>query len=897
MPSLVLVAALLLQQQAQPAPRATGPAPSPEAAASDTGALRHANGRTPPVAWAARATAGAPRIDGRLDEPVWAAARPASWFTQQSPNDGTPATESTEVRIAYDDEAVYVGARMYDSEPSRIAAPLSRRDNISQSDLFEVDIDSYHDHRTTFAFTVNPLGVKADAVAADDNSEGDSGWDPVWEVATQRDSLGWTAEFRIPLSQLRYAAAASQVWGVNFYRRVHRKAEDSYWAWIAQTDQGFASFLGHVFGIEGLTQPRRLELLPYATAREERLRSGSRDNPFNDGSRERSSGGLDLSYGPSPNLTVNATFNPDFGQVEADPAVVNLTAFETFFEERRPFFVERADLFSFGGEAGQFFYSRRIGREPQGAVDDRGGFADVPSNSTILGAGKLSGRTGNGWSFGLLEAATAREYATVEDPAGNRFRDQVEPFTNYTVARAKRDFRGGASTVGFIGTAVNRELGSAGLRFLRSAAYAGGMDFSHRFSQNTYRLSGSMGYSLIRGDTSAIRRAQTSSARYYQRPDADYVTFDPTRSSLAGWSGSLEFAKEAGDWTYSFSGQAVSPGFELNDIGYLQSADALGLSAGVRRRWTRPGRVFRRASVSLQTQNSWNFGRVRTGTFAGVSVSGQFLSYWNANLNVVVQARAADDGLTRGGPLGISPAAWQLSGSVRTDSRRPLVVMLDGCFGRSDGGGWTRGVLSEIELRPVPSLAFSASGHYYTELSTRQWLFSQADPTAETFGWQYVFANIEQRNLDVTARLNVTLSPTLSLQLYAQPFVFIGDYGRFKELAAPRTSDYTVYGETPGSVLIDSTQTAGYWYADADGAGPRAAVRIRDRDFTARSLRGNAVLRWEYRPGSTLFFVWTNACEAQGSGANFRMGNNLAHLCQGRSDNVFAVKLNYWLSM
>jgi hypothetical protein len=289
---------------------------------------------------------------------------------------------------------------------------------------------------------------------------------------------------------------------------------------------------------------------------------------------------------------------------------------------------------------------------------------------------------------------------------------------------------------------------------------------------------------------------------------------------------------------------------------------------------------------------------VRTGTYAGLGASGQFLNYWSANLNLALQPRSADDGLTRGGPLGISPAAYNLSASVRTDPRKPWTIMLDGCFGRAESGGWNRGVLSEIELRPTPSVSFSASGHYYTERSSRQWLLTRDDAGATaTFGRQYVFADIEQRNLDVTARLNVTLSPTLSLQLYAQPFVFIADYGRFKELAAPRTSNYTVYGETPGSTFVDSTATAGYYAADPDGAGPRATVRIPDPDFSARSLRGNAVLRWEYRPGSTLFLVWTNSCEAYGADATFRIGNNLTHLCEGRSNNVFAVKLNYWLSL
>jgi hypothetical protein len=503
-----LLAALVLQQQASPA-RSLVPI------AVDTAALRHSNGRAAPLMVAVRAAAGAPRIDGRLDDAAWALAEPATGFRQQSPRDGDPATERTEVRIVYDDQAVYVGARMYDSDPSKIVARLGRRDASTQSDLFEVDFDSYHDHRTSFQFYVNPLGVKQDLVASNDFSSGDQAWDPVWDAATQRDSLGWTAEIRIPLSQLRFPHAAAQVWGVNFFRYVQRKAESSVWAYSSQTDQGYASFFGHVLGLADLPQPRRLEVLPYVAGMEERTAAGAPGNPFNDGSRERGRVGVDLKYGLTSNLTLNATVNPDFGQVEADPAEVNLTAYETYFSERRPFFVEGADIFS-GISPGKinvngprFLYSRRIGRAPQGSAEYRGAgsFTDAPSGTTILGASKLSGRTAGGWSLGVLEAVTAREYATVYS-AGVRFRDQVEPLTNYAAVRAKREFGRGATTLGFTGTAVNRRIDDPRLAFLRSAAYAGGVDFGHRFDHNRYGFFAALGGSYIRGDTLAIQAAQ-----------------------------------------------------------------------------------------------------------------------------------------------------------------------------------------------------------------------------------------------------------------------------------------------------------------------------------------------------------------------------------------------------
>jgi hypothetical protein len=899
MMSAVLLAALLLQQHVPPATQVGGPPPSAEAVVSDTGVLRHLNGRVPPVANAVRAP-HAPRIDGRADDPVWALAWPLQHFVQRQPLDGQPATESTTVRLAYDDDAVYAFARMYDAEPARIASRLARRDGDARSDMFEVDLDSYHDQRTAFGFSVTPLGVKGDAVYANDVWSGDDSWNAVWDVATQRDSLGWTAEFRIPLSQIRFRNAPTQTWGVNFLRLVHRKAEISAWSWWAQTDEGFASFFGHALGLAGLPQPRRTEVLPYLSARAERLASGGVGNPFNDGSRAVGTLGLDVKYGLTSDLTLNATMNPDFGQVEADPAEVNLTAYETYFGERRPFFVEGADIF--GGGNQQYLYSRRIGRAPQReAPAPDGGFADQPTSATILGATKLTGRTAGGWSLGLLEAVTAREHAALSDAAGRRSREVVEPFTNYGVFRAKRDFRSGASTVGFIATTVNRRIDDARLDFLRSAAYAGGVDLSHRFDRNRYRVSASLGYSYIGGDTSAIRLAQTSSARYFDRPDAGHMTFDPSRTSLTGWTGSLGFARLQGDYTYSIAANATSPGFEINDLGYQTRADRIDLSAGGARRWTRPGRVFRSASANASARAQWNFGGDRLATSLSVGASGQFLNYWSLNANIVRTLRTASDALTRGGPLGMVPSDWQLGGGGSSDSRQPLRFTLYAYATRTALAAWSVGGLGSVAWNPRPTVSLALSPSYSVGLSTQQYMAARADATAAaTYGRGYLFAEVLQRTLDLTTRIDVTLSPTLSFQLYVQPFVGTGRYRRFKELRAPRTTDYLVFGETPGSTMRDSLDAQGRLVGrtvDPDAAGPRPGWWIGNPDFSARSLRGNAVVRWEYRPGSTLFFVWTNSCSAYRAQPAFDIANDLRHLCQGRADNVFAVKFNYWLSL
>lgn len=908
MPSLALVAALVLQQQALPLPRSTGPMPTVAAVASDTGALRHPNGRVPPVAAAVRATVGAPRIDGRLDDAVWTLAQPVTQFTQQSPKDGDPATERTEVRIAYDDEAIYIGARMYDSDPAAIVARLGRRDADTQADLFEVDFDSYHDHRTSFQFIVNPLGVKRDQVATNDFSGGDAGWDPVWDAAAQRDSLGWTAEFRIPLSQLRFPNAPAQVWGVNFLRYLQRKAESDVWAYSSQTEQGYASFFGHLLDLAHLPQPRRLEVLPYVAGIEDRSDPGAAGNPFNDGSRETARVGLDLKYGLTSDLTLNATVNPDFGQVEADPAEVNLTAYETYFSEQRPFFVEGAGIFSGISPGGiqvngpHFLYSRRIGRSPQASAGFRGdsAFTDEPTSTTILGAAKLSGRTAGGWSLGLLEAVTDRAFARV-DSAGIRFRDAVEPLTNYVAVRAKREMGSGSTTLGFTGTAVNRRIDDPRLAFLHTGAYAGGVDFGHRLSRNRYSLFAAFGYSYVRGDTLAIQEAQTSSARYYQRPDAGYVSYDPARTALAGWNAALGFSKDEGSLNYAIGVNATSPGFEINDLGYQPRADRATLDAIAQQRWTRPGRVFRNAQVSAMSSLGWNFGGDRTDTYLSASAYGQLLNYWSGSLGFSRSFRVVNDGLLRGGPAGISPASWSAHSSVSSDYRKRLQGYVSFSYTRNEIGGWSTSYYASLAVRPSPTISISVGPSYSVGLSSQQYLTAVADPAAvATFGQRYLFAEVLQHSLDLTTRLDVTFTPRLSLQLYAQPFVATGAYRRFRELAAPRTTDYLIYGETTGSSLTPVTNPDGSvaaYLLDPDGAGPRSAVQIANPNFSARSLRGNAVVRWEYRPGSTLFFVWTTACSAYSPGAQFDAAGDMGRLCQGRADNVFAVKANYWLSL
>ncbi|MBI4408091.1 MAG: carbohydrate binding family 9 domain-containing protein, partial [Gemmatimonadetes bacterium] len=493
--ALVLILLLFFTPSLE-AQNAATPAPAAESASANLKA-----GRPAPRRMMAVRAAAPPVIDARIDEAVWAQAQVASDFTTLEPKPGEAASEQTEVRVLYDDDAIYVAARLFDRTPDSIVARLARRDNDVYSEWFYVGLDSYNDRRTAFIFAVNPRGVKLDSFMSEDGQREDGGWDPVWDVAADVDALGWTAEMRIPLSQLRFSASADQgaeerVWGITFARRIARTQEFAFWSPLLPDAPGVVSQFGYLEGLRGLRAPRRLEALPYSVARVTRA-PGEAGNPFYDRTEPYASVGADVKYGLTSDLTLSATVNPDFGQVEADPSVVNLSAYETFFSERRPFFVEGSDIFRFGIEPGdggsqQLFYSRRIGRAPQRSVELDDGHVDAPEGTTILGAAKVSGKTRGGWSIGVLEALTGAEYARTSDARGRRGSALVEPLTNYAMLRAKKDFRAGESTVGAIVTGTHRKLDDDALDFLRSAAYAGGVDFRHRFGRGNYEVRGYM---------------------------------------------------------------------------------------------------------------------------------------------------------------------------------------------------------------------------------------------------------------------------------------------------------------------------------------------------------------------------------------------------------------------
>ena len=871
-----------------------------------TSAPWHLEAQTPPVADRDSTRAGTaaarslqaqrlqghpPSIDGDLSDPAWSQAPVAADFVQMVPDPGAPASERTEARILYDDEAVYVAIRAWDSAPDSIVGQLTRRGEASYSDQVWVMIDSFHDRRTAFRFAVNPAGVKADTYYYDDVRQ-DPGWEAVWDVATRVDSLGWAAEFRIPLSQLRFSGASQQSWGINFGRDIARRNETVTWAPLNPGEQAVVSRGGTLEGIRDLSPGSRIELMPYTAAQVARA-PGDPANPYWSASDGTMRVGADLRVGVTNDLTLDLTVNPDFGQVEADPAQVNLSAFETFFPERRPFFQEGAGIFRLGiglgdgdGENEGLFYSRRIGRSPQGGPPSGAQWAERPSQSRILSAGKLSGKTAGGWSVGLLSAVTGTETArAILD--GEEVRTTVEPWANYSVARIQKDFREGATSLGGIATGTFRDGAPAHELSLHRRAWSGGVDLRHRFLGGNFELRSFLLGSRVEGSPEALYRTQTSSARYFQRPDADHVDLDPDATHMAGWTGKVEVHKLAGgNWRGASFTHFRSPGFEVNDLGFMPSSDFITQWFWVQRRNDRPGSVLRNWAVNLNAGSSWTFGgelRHRNGNvnFSGTTLGN--LAFWGGvNLNDM----GFSTNMLRGGP-GIRTAR-SLSGwhGIGTDGRRDVQVSLNGSWSaRPETDSWSASVNPNLRWRPSGRATLRMGPSFSRRIEDRQWV--QAVSTDD--GTEYVFGRMVQSTLAMTLRTDLAVTPTLSLQLYAQPFVSSGSFDDFKRVTEPRARRY---GERFQG--LDADLADGVYRADLNGDGELESFR--DPEFSSMQFRSNAVLRWEYRPGSTAYLVWSQARTGFEPDGEFQVGRRLDELFSTPPENVLMVKVSYWFN-
>jgi len=830
------------------------------------------------------------RIDGRLDDAVWSGAPFASGFVQQVPVEGDPASQPTEVRVLLGEDALYVGARLRDSDPDGIAARLGRRDDAVVADWFYVYLDSYRDRRTAFGFGVSAAGVQRDLRIAGDNRE-DVGWDAVWASEVRRDGEGWAVEMEIPLSQLRFNADSDDPrWGVNFRRDIARDNETAYWAAIPQGTDRFVSFFGDLDGLSEIESARRVEVLPYTVARVVR-EPGVAADPFYESSATHGAVGADLKVGLGSSLTLSATINPDFGQVEADPATVNLTAFETFQQERRPFFVEGSDIFTLSFPFWPpFFYSRRIGRSPQGFAPAEAVYQDRPSATTILGALKLPGKTEDGWSVGLLNAVTGEERLRFVDTEGERGSQMVEPRTSYSVGRIFKELREGRSGLGSMVTAAHRSLDGTGLDFLHSSAYAFATDAFHRFRDGEYIANLSLLGSHVRGSEEALLRTQRAAGHYFQRHDADHVELDPTRTSLTGTSVSGRIQRVRGNLKWGFFGEATSPGYEIADLGFNPTLDHQVGRAWLRYEDFTRGRVFQRWSLGSMgmVQRGWG-GELRELT-ADLGFNFQLRNYWGGGVWVMRHRPSWTATALRGGPALRRPGRWMGNFMVDSDRRQDLSGNAFLFWTKEDEGGGYR-VNGSANLTLRPSDRFDLRIGPSVSRAYDSWQFvGRRDVEGEPL---HLVGGLERRTVALTTRLDYTFSPTLSLQLYARPFLASGEYRALREVVDPGA---IAFGDRFRSYSAGEATLADSQYAiDRDGDG-ETDVTLGDPSFNVASLQMNTVLRWEYRPGSTLFAVWTHDRSRFGR-EPWALETDLDRLMAAPGRNVFQLKMSYWLGM
>ncbi|HNW58615.1 MAG TPA: DUF5916 domain-containing protein [bacterium] len=841
-----------------------------------------------------------PVIDGRGDDLAWHSAAIGRDFIQLEPRNGDPPSEPTEFRTVYDTENLYVLIRAHDTHPEKRISRLVRRDSGGESEQVGIIFDSYHDSRTAFQFGVTIAGVKQDLVFSNDGDNEDSSWDPIWEVKTAADDSGWTAEMRIPFSQLRFGEASEQVWGLEVYRVLSRNNELSLWQAIPKDASGVVHFFGELHGLAGVRKPKRIELLPYSvsdltTARPEE------GNPFAPGCIGHFKGGLDGKIGLASNLTMDFTVNPDFGQVEADPSEVNLSAFETFFQEKRPFFIEGKNIFEYKLAMGdgdltmdRLFYSRRIGRPPQYEVetaDDE--YLRAPQNTSILGACKISGKSSGGLSIGLLDAVTQRERAEIRAGTAHRH-ETTEPLSNYFVGRLQKDYAGGRSSLGTMITAAHRRIEEAHLEFLDRAAYSGGIDFRHSWDNQNWILDVRTAFSHIRGSRDALLEIQTAPAHYFQRPDAPHLGVDSSATSLSGTGGAFSFGKiGGGHWRFLSMTLWRSPGLELNDLGFMRQADqAIQVFWGAWRQ-LKPWHSIRESQINV---NYWNFATcTREHLGYGGNINGYigFTNNWSLNGGINRESEWLGISALRGGPALLGPAGGNLWFYLSTDERKRFSAGIEySRYQASGNSSNSRHGALNLDWRVTPALSLAWQPQWNTGHSELQYVESVETPA----GPRYIMGRIEQKNLAMVLRLNYSLSPELSIQYYGQPFVASGAYSRYKLITRGRAARYTERFRLLAKEEIGYDSENEQYRINEQG-GTAGEYRFDKPDFNFRQFRSNLVVRWEYRPGSTLFFVWSQGRTGSIGEGGFAGGRDLRALFNVYPENVFLVKCNYWFTL
>lgn len=828
----------------------------------------------------------APRIDGLLDDAAWNQVEWENDFTQYQPFNGGIASQQTAFKILYDNNFLYIAVRAFDSIPGNIVNRMSRRDGF-QGDWVEIAFDSYHDYSTGYSFTATVAGVKNDELYTNDGTGHDRTWDPIWYLKTSIDKEGWIAEIKIPFTQLRFSEDENQVWGLQVKRFVYRKEERSLWQHVSNEQAGYVSRWGELHGLKNIKPKKQFDITPYLLASYESSENDE-ENPFTNGIKKNGRIGLDAKIGLTNNLTLDLTINPDFGQVEADPSEVNLTAFETYLREKRSFFIEGRNIYSFplrlgGGNnaADNLFYSRRIGKRPSYTPDDYY-YLDSPDNTSILGAAKISGKTKNGISIGILESVTNTERAKFSDENGNIQEFKAEPLTNYFVARVEKDFDQGNTRIGAMFTATNRKIEDAYLEILPSSAYTGGINFDHAWNNKKYNFSIKLMGSSVQGAPEAIAELQTASARYYQRPDDNHLNYDPTLTKLSGHAGSAWFGKlsNAG-WSFITWFSWQSPGFELNDMGYLRYADDLTEMVWGQYEFPIPVGIFRRISIESSLATSFDYSGKYLAMSGDISVRGQFTNYWHFSFGSNFGSKSLEKTLLRGGPLFLSPKSIYSYANLSTDRRNNLSFSANYSHQQGAENSKLRNNYSiGITYRPLDNLRINLHSSLRFNKNQLQYI-DEIDIKEET---NYFLAEIEQKTFVTQLRIDYSFTPDFSIQFYGQPFISTGEYSNFKYVTNPIASNYTDRFQ-----IFQPNENYGF---DLNNDGEIDAY-LDNPNFKFLQFQSNLVARWEFKPGSILYLVWSQSKTDDPDTYTFDLDNDIESMFSVFPHNVFLVKFSY----
>ncbi len=835
-------------------------------------------------------------IDGKFAEPEWLLAKWENNFLQYEPDQGKTPYQKTEFALLYDQDNLYIGIKSYDQNPDSISLRMTRRD-ITDGDMAGIIFDTYNDKRTGFSFIVSAAGVKTDFIMTNDGANEDQTWDPIWWVKTMKTGDGWNSEMRIPLSQLRFKEGEEQLWGLQVIRYIFRKDELSSWQEMSKDKSGFVSQFGTLNGIKEIKPKTALDITPYMVARTERFEKEP-ENPFRSTGKKNSfSAGLDAKIGLTNFLTLDLTVNPDFGQVEADPSEVNLTTYETFFPEKRPFFIEGKSILSYSLQFGDgdlasenLFYSRRIGRAPQYYPDLRDGeYTDVPEFTSIIGAAKITGKSPSGWSVGVLESVTAEENAEIKG-IGAGHTQSVEPLTNYFASRLQKDFNDGNTYLGGMLTGVNRSINDAELEFLHRSAYSGGLDLVHKWDDKNWMLDAGIYASQVNGTEEAITRTQTSMIRNFQRPDAGYVEVDSSLTSLSGLGGKFALAKVGGKFNIGTIFSAKSPGLELNDIGYAQQVDQILEVVWTNYHFNKPFSIFREMHLHANQFALWDFGGNLTAAGGNAGGNAQFKNYWHTFLSMNFSGEELSNNVLRGGPALKLPGENNLFFGTITNQQKKLSFEVESSFSFSNEKQFKNSTNLEVSVnyRPLKSLSFQMSPGY-TWYSNDLMYVNQVDYTNEK---RYIMAHIDRNTVNMQLRINYNITPDLTIQYWGQPFIATGEYSQFSHITDSKaevlTDRYHIYNEN--QISYDESNEMYIIDENIDGL---TDYSFEKPDFNVKEFLSNFVVRWEYRPGSTIYLVWSQTRNHYVNDGAFDFENDVENLFSEGANNIFLVKFSY----